>query len=538
MTLHWLSFVEVGHNQTTTSLARLLHPAGVRASWQLYNDGNTPERTWACTSQILSTRRAVFKPNCNIIQRSKLHRPERLRNWRRMSSSETVTPVADREAIEIATKEPEITKLCMFEAPESIDVKLARTAEYVKDPRAYLTKTIGEATMKARGEMLCIPDSPIEGDMYGMSATKTSFETHIAKLIGKENGLFFSTGIQAQLAALKIYCESAKKSLAAWHISCHLELAEQNAYRELYQLDRVLLGSVPNELPTVEEIRKVIDLPEAERPAVIVVELPNRVLACETYTFEQLQEISAACKAASVAFHMDGARLWEIEPWYQATAGKTFVDLGALFDSVYVSMYKGLGGATGAFLLSNDSAFIDEAKLWQRRAGGNAFSSSYYWIDCQRGFNERIGTFASKREKIIAIAEKTKKATAAYKAEDGASVVQFRPTTPNCCTTHVIFHGFTNDELIAARDKVQEDTNVQVFTFLRPKLSAERLLARYKVMTNPKFKMSDQTGGTAIATDLTHWTEFTIIPLTEKLDNSAFVDAYVELCKALLEAKK
>jgi threonine aldolase len=455
-----------------------------------------------------------------------------------MSSSETVTPVADREAIDAAKKEPEITKLCMFEAPEPIDTKLARTAEYAKDPRAYLTKTIGEATMQARGEMLCIPDSPIEGDMYGLSATKAQFETHIAKLIGKANGLFFTTGIQAQLAALKIHCEGAKKSITAWHISCHLELAEQNAYRELYQLERILLGSVPNELPSVKEIMNVLDLPEAERPAVIVVELPNRVLACETYTFEQLQEISAACKAASVAFHMDGARLWEIEPWYQATAGKSFADLGALFDSVYVSMYKGLGGATGAFLLSNDSAFIDEAKLWQRRAGGNAFSSSYYWIDCQRGFNERIGTFASKREKIIAIAEKTKEATATYRAEDGAPVVQFRPTTPNCCTTHVIFHGFKNDELIAARDKVQKDTNTQVFSFLRPKLSVERLLARYKVMASPKFKMTDQTGGTAMATDLTHWTECTIIPMTEELDDSVFVDGYVELCKALFEARK
>jgi threonine aldolase len=455
-----------------------------------------------------------------------------------MSSNEVVVPVTDCGAVEAPTEEPKLTQLCMFEAAETIDVKLARTAEYAKDPRAYLTKTIGEETVKARGDMLCIPDTPIEGDMYGMSATKAQFETHIAKLIGKENGLFFSTGIQAQLAAIKIHCEKAKKDIAAWHISCHLEIAEQMAYRELYHLDRILLGSVPNELPTVDEIKKVFDLPEAERPAVIVIEIPSRVCACETYTFEQLQEISAACKAASVALHMDGARLWEIEPWYQATAGKSFADLGALFDSVYVSMYKGLGGATGAFLLSNDSTLIEDAKLWQRRAGGNTFSSSYYWIDCQRGFNERIGTFAGKREKMICIAEKIKVATAAYRADDGAAVVQFRPSVPNCSSTQILFQGFTNDALMAARDKVQKEKHVQVFGFLRPKMSVERLLERYKVMTSPRFNMSDQTGGLATATDLTHWTECTIIPVTEKLDENVFVDAYVELCKALFEAKK
>ncbi|KAH5036415.1 hypothetical protein HBI74_050720 [Parastagonospora nodorum] len=452
-------------------------------------------------------------------------------------SSGEVVAVTSTKGVETPHKEPRLTQLCMFEAGEPIDLKLARTAEYVKDPREYLVRTIGEETIKARGDVLCIPNKPIEGDFYGTSVSKAHFETHIAKLLGKEHGLFFITGVQAQLAAAKAHCEKANKNIVGWHTSCHLEVAENRAYKELYHLDRVLLGSIPKELPTVEEIQKVLNLPEAERPAVVILEIPNRVCACETYTFEQLQQISSACRSASVALHMDGARLWEIEPYYQATAGKSFADLGALFDSVYVSMYKGLGGATGAFLLSNDPDFIDDAKIWQRRAGGNAYSLSYYWIDCQRAFNEHIGTFASRRDKMIAVSKKVLKATSAYKAKDGDPVVQFRPSVPNCCSTHIIFHGFTNDEIISARNKVQKEKYVQAFGFLRPKMSTKRLSERYKVLAAPKFSVSDQAGGIATATDLTHWTECTIIPVTEKLEDGVFVDAYVELCKALFEAK-
>lgn len=452
-------------------------------------------------------------------------------------SSSEVVPVTGTKGVETPQKEPRLTRLCMFEADEHIALKLARTAEYVKDPRQYLVRTIGEETIKARRDTLCIPDKPIEGDFYGTSVSKAHFETHIAKLLSKEHGLFFITGVQAQLAAAKVHCDKANKNIAAWHTSCHLEVAENRAYRELYHLDRVLLGSAPKELPTIEEIQEVLNLPGAERPAVVILEIPSRVCACETYTFEQLQQISAACRNASVALHMDGARVWEIEPYYQATADKSFVDLGALFDSIYVSMYKGLGGATGAFLMSSDPDFIDDVKIWQRRAGGNAYSLGYYWIDCQRAFNEQIGTFASRRDKMIAVSQKVLEATAVYKAKDGAPIVQFRPSVPNCCSAHLIFHGFTNDEIIAARDRVQKEKHVQAFEFLRPKISNERLSERYKVLAAPKFRMSDQAGSLAMATDLTHWTECTIIPVTEKLEDRVFVDAYIELCKALFEAK-
>ncbi|KAL5116651.1 hypothetical protein ACEQ8H_005400 [Pleosporales sp. CAS-2024a] len=437
-----------------------------------------------------------------------------------------------------AVETPNITQLCRFPQQEAIASALARTAEYAEDPRAYLVKTIGEEAVNARADMLCIPDAPLQGDFYGMGPSKAAFETHMAQVVGKEHGLFFITGIQAQLTTIKSYCERAQKNMAAWHVTCHLELVEHRAYKELYGLDRLLLGSHPDVLPTVDEIQHVLQLPEAERPAVILLEIPNRTCACETYTWDQLQQISAACKQASVALHMDGARLWEIEPWYRATAGTSFAQLGALFDSVYVSMYKGLGAATGAFLLSNDGRLMDELRVWQRRAGGNAYSSSYYWIDCQRAFNQHMGTFDMGRNKLIAIANKVTEATAAYKAQDGAPVIQFRPAVPTCSYAHVLFHGYTNAELQAAQHRVEKETHIQVYGWIRPVLSLERRRKRLAMMAAPDFPMTDSTGNEPLATDVTHWTECSIHSATEATDVSVYVKGYVELCKALFEASK
>ena len=43
---------------------------------------------------------------------------------------------------------------------------------------------------------------------------------------------------------------------------------------------------------------------------------------------------------------MDGARLWECTPYY----GRTLAEIAGLFDTVYVSFYKGLGGLAGSAL--------------------------------------------------------------------------------------------------------------------------------------------------------------------------------------------
>ena len=47
------------------------------------------------------------------------------------------------------------------------------------------------------------------------------------------------------------------------------------------------------------------------------------------------------------AVHLDGARLWDVSPYYKAKHRKSIADIAALFDTVYVSFYKGLGGIAG-----------------------------------------------------------------------------------------------------------------------------------------------------------------------------------------------
>ena len=179
----------------------------------------------------------------------------------------------------------------------------------------------------------------------------------------------------------------------------------------------------------------------------------------------------------------DGARLWEIEPFYQETSGKSLKEVSQLFDSVYVSFYKGLGGITGAMLTSNDAEFLSSAKTWQRRAGGNSFTLMYELIDCERGYNENIGSFDTKKLKMTdVVAQITAATQEKYKNADGQSIVSFVPTTPTCCQIHTHLHGYTAEQFLAARDRVQHRTGIRVFERLRLKQTVDEMMeAKRKV---------------------------------------------------------
>ena len=66
--------------------------------------------------------------------------------------------------------------------------------------------------------------------------------------------------------------------------------------------------------------------------------------------------------------HLDGARIWESQPYYE----RPLADIAGLADTTYVSFYKGLGGFSGACLVGEQDV-VDEARRWRRRMGGTLF---------------------------------------------------------------------------------------------------------------------------------------------------------------------
>ena len=103
----------------------------------------------------------------------------------------------------------------------------------------------------------------------------------------------------------------------------------------------------------------------------VLAELPLRDAGCRLPTWDELVELSQAARDRGVPLHVDGARIWESRPHWD----KSFPEIAALVDSMYVSFYKGLRGLAGAALVGPDD-FLTEARVWRTRMGGTLYRST------------------------------------------------------------------------------------------------------------------------------------------------------------------
>jgi threonine aldolase len=219
-----------------------------------------------------------------------------------------------------------------------------------------------------------------KADIYGSGLVIEDFERKIATLCGKEAGIFFPSGTMAQQIALRIWCDRKGVKRVAYHPLCHLEIHEEDGIKELHGIEAILLGE-QGRLITLADVKAI------EEPySTILIELPQREIGGQLPDWDELVAITAYCRDHGIATHLDGARLWEAVPYY----GKNEKEICALFDTVYVSFYKGIGGIAGAMLLCSES-FRAQAKVWKRRHGGDVISLHPYILNAWSNFDRRHG---------------------------------------------------------------------------------------------------------------------------------------------------
>lgn len=226
-------------------------------------------------------------------------------------------------------------------------------------------------------------DGYVKSDLYGAGTVIDDFQKKMAEFLGKEKSIFFPSGTMAQQIALRIWCDEKELNRVAYHPLSHLEIHEEDGLKKLHGIETNLLV----------EKDKVIGLEDIEQMekevACILLELPQREIGGQLPSYETLEAISAYCKSNGIKLHLDGARLLEVLPYY----GKSAREVCSLFDSVYISMYKGLGGIAGA-ILAGDEDFIDKSKVWKKRHGGDLISLYPYILSADYYFDMRSDKMA------------------------------------------------------------------------------------------------------------------------------------------------
>ena len=221
----------------------------------------------------------------------------------------------------------------------------------------------GKRNVQVLKDALAEVDGALDSDNYGNGKLIEEFQAELAGLLGKESAVFFPSGTMAQQVALRIHCDELGLKRVAYHPLCHLEIHEQDGMKELHHLEAVL----PVEADKLITLADVMGI--EGKIACLLLELPQREIGGQLPPYAELEAISVYCRREGIRLHLDGARLFEVLPYY----GKTAAEVASLFDSVYISFYKGIGGIAGA-LLAGTEDLTRQAKVWKRRHGGDLIS--------------------------------------------------------------------------------------------------------------------------------------------------------------------
>ncbi|HZE95575.1 MAG TPA: beta-eliminating lyase-related protein [Planctomycetota bacterium] len=271
-----------------------------------------------------------------------------------------------------------------------------------------------------------------EPDVYGVGEFLNGFEEEIAALLGYPAAVFMPTGIMAQQIALRIWADRAANRKFGLHATSHLEVNEQLAYLHVHRLDRVLLGE-----KSVPYAAKDLGQPLASA----LLELPYRRLGGVLPSWEELEAIKSTAATKKMKLHLDGARLWESQPYY----GKPLADLCRGFDSAYVSFYKGLHAIAGSMLLG-PADFIKDARVWQRRHGGNVYTLHPYAVSSKINFDRFRNRFPEYWARARTLA----------RALAGIAGITVRPSDPHTPMMHLLLAG-TPDHLSERRNLIARE---------------------------------------------------------------------------------
>jgi len=209
-------------------------------------------------------------------------------------------------------------------------------------------------------------EAVVGDDVMGEDPTVIQLQEHMAKLLGKEAGLFVPTGTMGNLISVMVHCDRRDSEMIVGSLA-HIHLYEQGGSSTLGGIhSRVVENSDDGTMPLdkiEEKIRKLDD----HFPITRLVCLENTHNRCggRVLKSDYIDSVGALCQKYNLKLHIDGARLLHAAITLNVPASR----LVRAADSISVCLSKGLASPVGSVIVGNKD-FIASAKRLRKVLGG------------------------------------------------------------------------------------------------------------------------------------------------------------------------
>ncbi len=217
-------------------------------------------------------------------------------------------------------------------------------------------------TRPSSGMYDAMMSAPLGDDVYGDDESINALEQQVAQMLGKEAGIFVSSGTMSNLIAVLEHCARGDELIVG--DGYHIYIDEAGGPSVLGGVAMCPLPTDDKGGLTVAQIEGAIKEDDIHSPISRLLCLENTVHGC-AQPADQIQLLVESARAAGLSTHLDGARLMNASIDLGVTAEK----LAAPFDTVSLCLSKGLGAPVGS-VLSGTQAFIKRARRNRKLLGG------------------------------------------------------------------------------------------------------------------------------------------------------------------------
>lgn len=221
-------------------------------------------------------------------------------------------------------------------------------------------------TLPTQAMRQAMAEAAMGDDGYGEDPTVNQLEAMAAEIMGKEAALFFTSGTQANLAALLAYCQRGHEAIVG-DLS-HIFLLEAGGSSALGGVHICALPNQKDGTIRIEDIKDAIrpDDKHFARTRLICLENTHMICGGTILTPEYTDQVGELARKNNLPVHLDGARIFNAAVRLKVDV-KKFVQ-GV--DSVMFSLAKGLGAPMGALLCGSQSFIQDAVRVRQMLGGG------------------------------------------------------------------------------------------------------------------------------------------------------------------------
>lgn len=276
-----------------------------------------------------------------------------------------------------------------------------------------------------------VGDDVLDGD-----PTVARLEGRVAGILGKEAGLFFPSGTQANQAAVAVHTDPGGEVVL--EEEAHLFHYELGAPAQFWG---VQLRGVPSDRGRVDRD----DYAPAVRPGdryhprthLLWTENTHNMHGGTVAPVDGLRGVRELGRELGLPVHMDGARLWNAS----VASGARMAEYGSCADTVMVSLSKGLGCPVGS-VLAGPADLMERAWVVRKRLGGGMRQSGILAAAALHALDRGPEPLAADHRRARRLAA----------AVDGAEGLSAPEPETNIVTVRVEAPGLGAEELSAAAE--------------------------------------------------------------------------------------